>query len=349
MKAGWLPNWRNDVAGADVTTMKVGGPLLAFVKVSSEEEFKTSLAMAKKCQWPVKVIGAGSNLLFADEGFHGLVMQLPSGEPEILAEKIDDPIPSSTAVGRYAPEQGTGFLQLPDGDKEVTLGAPVLVEVLAGHPWAKLVAWSLREKLYGLQWFARIPCQVGGGVYNNIHGQKHLLSQYIYRVRSFDPQKLYFVDRLASQLKFSYDYSIFHTLDEIIWSVTFVLPTLSDDNAHTMQELYLEWTKAKSTIQPSGANAGSVFQNLTSDELPDGLSALSAAWYIDQCGFKGRQIGGMLVYPKHANFIINTGGGTQADFLALTDEIRQAVFQRFGVTLHLEIECVDSEGRKMKG
>ena len=63
-----------------------------------------------------------------------------------------------------------------------------------------------------------------------------------------------------------------------------------------------------------------------------------AAALIDQCGLKGLTVGGAQVSEKHAGFVINRGGATCADVLALTDQIREIVREKKGITLELEIK-----------
>ena len=78
-------------------------------------------------------------------------------------------------------------------------------------------------------------------------------------------------------------------------------------------------------------NAGSIFKNPPGDY---------AGRLIEQCGLKGRRVGGAEVSPVHANWIVNAGGATAADVLALVDVCRDAVRERFGISLELEIKVV---------
>jgi UDP-N-acetylmuramate dehydrogenase len=85
--------------------------------------------------------------------------------------------------------------------------------------------------------------------------------------------------------------------------------------------------------QPRGIRTfGSVFKNPEHE--------LGAGRMIDTCGLKGEQIGGARFSPQHANFIENTGGATTADALALMNEARRRVFERFGVVLEPEVRLV---------
>ena len=78
-------------------------------------------------------------------------------------------------------------------------------------------------------------------------------------------------------------------------------------------------------------NAGSVFRNPPGDH---------AARLIQQCGLKGKQIGGAQVSEKHANFIVNTGAATAADIENLINDVRATVLQQTGIDLHPEVRII---------
>ena len=336
------------ILGSTLTSMKVGGNIAYFWQPATMQELREALAFAKERGLPVKVIGGGSDLLLADNGFQGVLIrpafkQIGRANLSAYAAQLEEWHNRQEAPGRYRAEKGEQFLSLDEKDVDET-GEPVALEIGAGVPWGQAVSTALRDGLSGLQWFARIPCHVGGAVYNNIHGQKRLLSESVLAVRALDlltgEEKLYG----HAELDFGYDHSRFHASHEIITSVVFILHP--SEQTEENQRLYLEWTKEKARVQPSGANSGSVFKNLTPEQAAViGQEAVAAAWYVDQCGFKGQQVGGMQVYSGHANFIVNLGEGTQADFIQLVTQIRTAVNERFGVMLEPEVECVNERGQ----
>lgn len=138
---------------------------------------------------------------------------------------------------------------------------------------------------------------------------------------------------------------IFHTNGMVITHVLFRLIEVDPEEAKADLAHYLEWTKEKAAVQPSGANCGSVFQNVSVEAVEaQGLESASAAWYVDRCGWKGKQYGGLQVYPGHANFIVNDGSGTQTDFIRLVEDIRHSVYETYGVVLSPEAECIDNSG-----
>ena len=90
--------------------------------------------------------------------------------------------------------------------------------------------------------------------------------------------------------------------------------------------------KLKKATQPLAlASAGCVWKNPPGDV---------AARLIEKCGLKGKRVNGAEISSKHANFIVNRGGGTAADILALMDLTRERVHHQFGITLEPEIRVV---------
>ena len=345
-------NWQLNCEAHTLTSMKLGGPIDYFVKVVSMGELKTSLKIAQEKGLKIKIIGGGSNLLFADQGFRGLVIQpafreiqqLESEEAKKL-QSYQEEMQTYAVTGRYRAENTADFLKLEEQISEGKIGEPVLVEMGAGVNWGQAVAWSLQHSLAGLHYFARIPCQVGGAVYNNIHAEKRLLSDRICLVKALDPKTGEIKHYGTKDLEFGYDQSRFHQSCEVIISAIFQLDSVSPEQNKLNQQQYLDWTKQKVAVQPSGPNCGSVFQNFTQHVVEaKGYTAVAAGWYVDQCGLKGKQIGEMQVYPTHGNFIINLGQGTQVDFIQLVKEIRETVFKRFGLWLEPEVECINEQG-----
>lgn len=350
------PYWQKEVAGSSLVSIKVGGPVRYLAKPSNLKELKESLKIAAGLKLPIKMIGGGSNLLIADQGFQGIMIQPALLEKRVLgpaeADSLKpylDQIAMAQAQPRYLTEPGAQFLHL-DESTVVAKRSKTrqLVEIEAGVSLGLAVNWTLNLNLAGLHLFARIPCQMGGAVYNNIHGGRHFLSEYIVAVRAvqLDNQE----ERLFSppELEWGYDYSFFHHGGFCVSSVILALPQVSEEEIELYQQHYLKWTQEKSRVQPAGANCGSVFSNLSAEQAKlAGQKAVAAAWYIDQSGLKGKSQGGMQVYLGQANFIVNTGAGTQTDFMTLVTEIRQKVYQRFAVSLEPEAECLDLRGNTL--
>lgn len=336
--------WQPSVLGSSLTAMKVGGPVDWVSRPATQEELEADLRQAGEEGLPVRILGGGSNVLLPDVGLSGLVIIPSSKTREVLSNPSYPEQPITSEDVRYTRETNRAdvlHLQTP----EQATGELTWVRLGAGLPWGQAVLWTLEQQLTGLQWYARIPCNVGGALYNNIHGEKHFLSEVVQEITSYTT-KGEWQRRLPSQLDFFYDHSIFHELpNEVIWEGVFRLERVSEAEAAAARTQYLDWTKHKTTVQPSGANCGSVFQNLTATEQEKaGAESAAAGWYVEQVGAKGWTEGDMQVFPGHANFIVNQGNGTQADFRILVQRIREAVNNQFGIWLTPEVECIEPDG-----
>jgi UDP-N-acetylmuramate dehydrogenase len=114
----------------------------------------------------------------------------------------------------------------------------------------------------------------------------------------------------------------------VVISAVFALRKEAPDR---IQERAAEYQLRRAQSQPQGLSAGSVFKR--TEQYP-------AGFLIENAGLKGKRVGGAVVSPKHANFIVNLGTATACDVRDLIDHIRDAVAREFGITLDLEIELV---------
>ena len=136
----------------------------------------------------------------------------------------------------------------------------------------------------------------------------------------------------GEELRFSYRKSRYTGGREVITSVEYRLsPGDPAQIAAQMEDLMARRKGKQPYDMPS---AGSVFKR------PEGYYA---AALIEECGLKGRQVGGAQVSPKHAGFIVNTGGATCADVLELIRQIQREVYERKGVRLEPEIRVTGEE------
>lgn len=201
----------------------------------------------------------------------------------------------------------------------------------AGTPLNVLCRTLADHSLDGFAPLYGIPGTVGGAVFMNAGAfgatvSDHLTFVSVYRTAS-GKYETYAKDALA----FSYRSSVFSTQrDAIILSAEFALPHGDQENIREkMRQNIAERMEKQPTALPC---AGSTFLR-----PKDGY----AARYIEDAGLKGARIGGAAVSVKHAGFIVNLGGATASDVLALIDLIQKTVEARFGVALTPEIEYVE--------
>ena len=199
----------------------------------------------------------------------------------------------------------------------------------AGVSLAKLALFAWKNGLTGLEFACGIPGTVGGAVYMNAGAYGSELKDVLESVTFLDSD-LQLRTLPAADLAMGYRTSIFEqNPDWCILSATVVLHR--GDGAAVlarMQELLgkrrekqpLEWPSAGSTFKrPQGAFAGKL---------------------IEDCGLRGFTVGGAQISEKHCGFVINRGGATCADVVALTEQVRQIVEARTGFVLEREIRVV---------
>ncbi len=295
------------------TYFKIGGPADLFLPVDSLEELKIAVKLALKHQLPYFVLGGGSNLLFSDQGFRGLVIKNQT-------RKI-------SLKGFSGGGLKTGQLQV---DK-------ILIQAESGVLANQLIRYTLDEGYAGLEDFLGLPGTVGGAIFNNSHHLGRLIGDLVAEVEVLDNQGR--LKKYSHQkLDFSYDHSRFQKTKETILSVTFQLK--KGDKAKLWQQAEAA-VKRRAQTQPLGIpSSGCVFQNISlSDAMRLGTPnhTCSAGYLIDKAGLKGIRVGDAMVSDKHANFIVNLGKATSKDILDLATLIKKTVKKKFGVDLQFEI------------
>ena len=196
----------------------------------------------------------------------------------------------------------------------------------AGISLARLAGFAQQHGLTGLEFAAGIPGSLGGGIVMNAGAYGGELKDVLVETHYLTQAGQKGIRRGEEQ-HLGYRTSAFSSGHEII--IGGVLKLQSSDPA-AIQARMEELAEKRRSKQPlEYPSAGSTFKRPA-----DGF----AAALIDQCGLKGLTVGGAQVSEKHAGFVINRGGATCADVLALTDQIREIVREKKGITLELEIK-----------
>lgn len=295
---------------------------------------------------PVLVLGGGSNLLFAGDP-EGTVLALTTGDIRLLGED---------AEGR------------------------VIVRAGAGGEWHALVLWTLAHGLSGLENLALIPGTVGASPIQNIGAYGVEVREHIHAVEVFERASGRSARLAADACAFAYRDSRFKHEPErfIVTAVEFALSrtprprlayagigeelaAMGVDGAPRPSQVAEAVCRIRRRKLPDPAvvgNAGSFFKNplvpaAQADALqaehpalpvfgtPDpALRKLSAAWLIDQCGWKGRREGDAGIADSHALVLVNHGGASGAQLLDLAHRVAASVQARFGVALEPEPRLV---------
>jgi UDP-N-acetylmuramate dehydrogenase len=326
----------------DHTTLRLGGPAKAWVRAETEAELIEAVSAADATGEPVLVLGGGSNVVVADEGFAGTVVEVATRG---IASDLDDDVDASCS------------------------GATV--KVAAGEPWDPFVALAVERRWSGVEALAGIPGHVGATPIQNVGAYGQEVSQTIATVRVWDRKLRGVRTFAAADCGFGYRTSRFKQDPgrHVVLSVTFQL-TLGDLGApvqyaelagaldveigerapaREVREAVLGLRRSKGMVLDADDHdtwsTGSFFTNpiVLAEAVPagaptwpqaDGVVKTSAAWLIERAGFaKGYGNDRVRLSSKHTLALTNRGDATTADLLALARELRDGVEQRFGIVL----------------
>lgn len=278
------------------TSLGIGGPAdaLAFPKdvFSLRRLLGAALSLGVRCT----AMGRGTNMLVKDGGVRGILVSL-------------DKFRGVEALG--------------------IKGDAVTLRAEAGHLLKKLVDYSARKGLSGLEAMAGIPGTVGGAVSGNSGAYGREMKDVIASVSLVGPDgELKTVKK--EDLGFSYRRAQIPQGAVIRWAEV----VLRKDDPSEVSKRIKEFLGEKKITQPLGErSAGCVFKN------PEGASA---GKLVEEAGLKGMRTGGIEVSGLHANFFINKGGGTASDFLKLMDAVSERIREIFGILLEPEIRILGS-------
>jgi UDP-N-acetylmuramate dehydrogenase len=324
---------------APYTTMQIGGRARFFVSARSEEEVIAAVRFAAENDFPLFVLGGGSNVVISDHGFDGLVLHIAT--EGVSADSDADSLRRITAQ--------------------------------AGEPWDGFVERTVIDGLAGLECLSGIPGSVGGTPVQNVGAYGQDVSETIISVRVLDRVSFDISELTNAECGFGYRTSIFNTSEReryIVLAVTYGMtpggepkiaykdlrdhfgdhnPTLSET-----RDAVLAIRRAKSMVidvaDPNSKSAGSFFKNpVISKQMYAALAAqndaipsfpvgetqvkIPAAWLIENAGFhKGYVLGKAGISTRHTLAIINLEG-TAADIMVLKEQIVAVVKKKFGIAL----------------
>jgi len=300
-----------------LTTFRIGGRAKYFFEAKDKKELIEIIAWAQEQSIPYFVLGGGSNILVSDQGFNGLLIKIPSKNIEIKGNE------------------------------------PRIVKVDAGMLLSKLIIFSLKQGLSGLEYFVGIPGTIGGAIYGNAGWPRNgkNIGEILRKATLLMPDGK-IVEKQADWFEFAYRGSRLKDINSrkiIILSAELKL-RLGDKNE--ILQTQKEVLNIRKKGIPQGYSAGCIFKNIKikaneslslylKKRLPSAFiekKTIPAGWLIDQCGLKGYKIGGAQISEQHANFIINVNKAKAQDVQSLIEIIQKKVKKKFNINLSLEIE-----------
>ena len=330
---------------APYTTMALGGPARWFARCADVEELRASLEFARREALPVQVFSGGSNIIFADEGFDGLVVHV--------------------ALRGFRAEES------PDN---------AMLAIAAGEPWDGVVRRAVENGWGGIECLSGIPGSAGGTPVQNVGAYGQEVAETLISLRALERHTLKEREFSRNECGFGYRESRFKGSDadrfiitEVRFRLTRRLPPLvryaelareldaqegrgaqaltSADVRTAVLRLRRKKSMVIDTEDVNSRSVGSFFTNpvlpatfieeklkglpIPTFPAPEGIK-LSAAWLVEHSGFpRGLRRGGAGISENHALAIVNRGGNT-ADVLALAWEIEHQVYRQFGIHLKRE-------------
>lgn len=286
-------------------------------------------------------IGSGSNLLFVKD-FDGVILH-----------------------------SAVRFMEYSDGSSD-----DVTARIGSGVVWDDFCADAARRGLWGVENLASIPGEAGSSAVQNVGAYGVEACDVIEAVEVFDRKDCTIRIIPAADCDYGYRHSRFKTDWKERYFVTAVrfrlsrtprprlgyagLDVLTAETALTPERvrLFVSDIRRKKLPDPDETgSAGSFFKNpvigkdrylsllaahpsMPHYPVSDGMVKVPAAWLIEQCGLKGRRIGGAQVYGRQPLVIVNAGNATSADIVGLADMVRQEVYSRFGIDITPEVNYI---------
>lgn len=340
-------HFESGVSLAGLTTLAVGGPARYLARPDSVSQIRACLERAAQEELDVFVLGGGSNLLAADEGFQGLILS-PQNKAIECIEQFEE---------------------------------SVVLKVGAGCVWDELVEFCVQAGYSGVECLSGIPGCVGAAPIQNIGAYGQEVAQVIESVTCVSMKDGQLTEYAKGDCGFGYRTSVFKTrrlgLDVVVEVVlrlhlgppaTPRYPELAKacgencTDLKTLRATVIKLRRRKSMVydpaDPNHRSAGSFFVNpivekVVLEQVHAGLKVLgiavqdmpcfaqdgdtwklSAAWLMDHAGFgKGFGAGAAGLSTNHCLAIVNRGSAKAGDIVELAREIQEGVLKRFGVAL----------------
>ncbi len=310
-----IPSVRFHESMARHTTFRLGGAARLYVIATSSELLVQAVDVAIELGIPWYVMGGGTNILVADTGFEGVVIQ--------------------------AANQGMSI-----EETVVTLESGMISALVARK--------TVEVGLTGFEWAVGLPGTMGGAVYGDAgcfggEMRDSVASVDVYHIETRERRTL-----LVDACMFGYRESVFkHERCVIVGCSLHLQRAKNLDEAKRKMNRFLGERKNKQPLGTS--SAGCVFKNFIYQEknvlsalcrdiaVPvEMLSAksISAGWLIDQAGLKGHAVGGFEVSDRHGNFFLNKYQGKAEDVLALLSLVKRNITDRWGIVLEEEIQLL---------
>jgi len=297
---------------APFTSFHIGGKARYYTEVSGTIELAEAFEYAEENHLVFYVLSGGSNVLFSDQGFSGMVIHITGGGITVSGERIT---------------------------------------VSAGIPLMAVVTKAQGASLQGVEKLAGIPGSFGGAVRGNAGAFGVEIGDLVESVKTLDRSSGMVKEYQNNECHFRYRTSLFkETKNLVVLSATLKLATGDQEILARVIGETIASREAKHP--QSALCAGSFFMNpfVTDQHLleefekdtghPSKDGRLPAGWLIDHVGLRGKTIGGAQVSLLHPNYLVNTGHATALDVVTLASLVKMKVRDELHVRLEEEVQYV---------
>ncbi len=289
------------------TTFNIGGPAQFLVNATEEEKLIELLNFLSGEGLEFFVLGGGSNLLFPDNGFDGVVIK-------VSTNKIENT------------ENNT-------------------ITTAAGTPLSSIVNAASKSELTGMEWAVGIPGTVGGAIRGNAGAMGKEIANCLKSVTVWQNGEI--KEMSNEECGFKYRGSNFKDNNAIVLSATFEFKPGDKSEIMQAVQMYIKQRTGRYPNFPSAGsffqNINIKDWPGDTNELPELFrerGKVPVGWLIEQCNLKGHAVGGAKISDEHGNFIINFNNATQADVLKVVEEAQTQVYNKFKVNLEPEVEII---------
>lgn len=340
---------------SSLTTMRLGGMVRYVVEVETPEEVPEAYKFAAERGLPVFILGYGANTIGRDEGYPGVIVINRMRGIELVGAD------GSVVTGDVTVQN--------DNIVNNSGGNLATLRVMGGEYWDNVVAYTVERELTGIEALSKIPGLAGAAPVQNIGAYGQEVADTLVEILVYDTMKGEFKVLSREDLNFSYRHSILNTTEKgryFVVSITLRLRRgqmerpfynsieqfisergLTDFSPRGMREIVSTIRADKLPDPREQASSGSFFQNVYLDSAMaevaeskgypvhrgrDG-NKLSAAWLIEQAGFKGKLLHGMRVSEKAPLVLINESAKSYKDLASARAEIINKVYDKFGYWL----------------
>jgi len=288
------------------TTFKIGGPVWALIEVDETSKLIALLDFLRAEGQNYFILGGGSNLLWPDDEYEGIVIKIKTQAITV----VDD-----------------------------------IIEVEAGVFLVQVVNLAIQNSLSGIEWGAGIPGTIGGAVRGNagafggdmsdnlksvkIYRDGEILElenidcEYEYRESIFKKNNDVILSAKLKLVKSDQQKVLTQVQEYLAYRSGRFAPHPSAGSFFKNLPLTV-WTKDQALLPPKFLE----------------INKIAAGWLVDEVKMRGVAMGGAKVSDEHANFVVNFSNATQADVLNLVEEIKTKVYNKYGITLEEEVEII---------